>query len=146
MNMLETFVETQASWVCRKPQTKPRGLSVLSILLYNYMAIPSKHAVRSTANPQATEEAENLQCMFSEARSRSKCRQAGYHRIPQQTLAGQKRLIICIVNAQILCSNASKVSVHRSPQTRLRCRTNSLHLLEAHADWMCTKVNSKPCS
>jgi len=55
--LLRSFVNMQASWKCRKPQT---SLEAVLILLYNYMTIPSRYAVRSTANPHATEKAEKL--------------------------------------------------------------------------------------
>ncbi len=47
-----------------------QSLQDVLILLYKYMTMPSKYAVRSTANPQATNEAEKLHGLLSEARSR----------------------------------------------------------------------------
>jgi len=62
----------------------------------------------SKANPQATEKAEKLHCLSSEARSR--CRQAGYAQksaeIPSES---HKRLTVCIETAQIPCRNADKL-------------------------------------
>ncbi len=36
------------------------NLEAVLVLLYNYMTVPSKYAVRSTATPHATEKAEKL--------------------------------------------------------------------------------------
>ena len=50
------------------PQTRQSPEAVL-ILLYRCVMIPSKYAGKFTASPQATEEAETLRCMFSQAMS-----------------------------------------------------------------------------
>jgi len=48
----------------------PQAISLV-VHLHSSLAVVvhEQYAVRFTANPQATEEAENLQCMFSEAMS-----------------------------------------------------------------------------
>lgn len=62
-------------------QTKPMGFADSAVLLCDNAF--KKFAVRFTANYQATEEAENLQGMSSEARS--KRRQAGHAQNPTAT-------------------------------------------------------------
>jgi len=67
------------------------------ILLYNYMTILSRHAVRSTANPQATEEAERC-TVFAQKLANM---QASWVCLKLQT-----KLIGCADPALLLCDNA----------------------------------------
>ena len=54
---LLSFGLMQASWVCFPLQTKLKGCADSAVLLCE---MPSRYAVRSGANPQATDEAERL--------------------------------------------------------------------------------------
>ena len=67
--------------------------------------MPSRYAVRFTANPQATEEAEMPHELSAIATGT--CR-LDVHRSQQQTLKSEKRLRGCIDSGQTVCSNAAQ--------------------------------------
>ena len=62
----QKLCEDAGKLVCRKPQKQPQKYGHL---LYSYVTMPTRHAVRSTATPLATNKAEKLRGICSEARS-----------------------------------------------------------------------------
>ena len=54
--LLKRFIETGGN-----ASSHRQSREAVLILLYNFMTIPSRYAVTSTANPQATEDAERQQ-------------------------------------------------------------------------------------